>query len=230
MPRPRTGCCSNVRCKVSLTKENTSPGVLKLGHGRCRQCSAELLKDWRNRNKKRCLENQKANRAKKAEDPAYVEERRQKQKLYDIKRRNSPHRKEEKRLRYRKRVETDLVFVEEQKARLAAYYQTPEGKHAALKRVLKTEGVQNTDVLWSINFYRELILDGCCHYCLGPLKSGGHSLDRMENKLGHVCYNVVPCCRYCNELKGVRFSYEEMMLLVPSIRDIRNRREVFQEN
>jgi hypothetical protein len=186
MSRPRTGCCSNVDCKVQLTKENTSPGVLKLGHGRCRRCSAALLKEWRDKNKEKYLENQRANRAKKDEDPAYVEERRQKQRLYDSRRSNDFRRKEANRARYRKRAETDLIFVEEQKIRLAAYNLTPKGKHAKIKKELKTENVPSTDLLWSISFYSELILDGRCHYCLDSLKSGGHNLDRMKNVLGHV--------------------------------------------
>jgi hypothetical protein len=175
---------------------------------------------------KKALENQRRYRAKRQEDPSYVEENRLCQRLYDSKRRDTPSRKEYVRKRRRERVLIDSDFVEKEKLRLSAYSTTLKGKHAALKRFLKLENVAPIDLLWSLNFYNALISDARCHYCLGFLKPSGHGMDRIENNPGHVCYNVVPCCWACNELKGIRLSYEEMMLLAPTLQEIRRRREL----
>lgn len=153
-----------------------------------------------------------------------LEELRSKQREYDSKR-DKNKRREQARLRWKKKIQSS-EFVEKEKRRLADYYSSIEGRHSSVKAELKRESVPLIDLLWSFNFYREIVLDGLCHYCLGDIRSTnyGHGLDRADNILGHTCYNVVPCCKDCNDLKGVRLSYEEMMLLAPALREIRKRR------
>lgn len=104
------------------------------------------------------------------------------------------------------------------------------GKHAELKKKLREERVSHSDLLWSINFYSALIEARICHYCLGPLDEAGCGLDRVVNELGHLSYNVVPCCGSCNRKKGYDTSYEEMMLLAPTLREIRKRRGIRNGN
>lgn len=41
-----------------------------------------------------------------------------------------------------------------------------------------------------------------CDYCGGVLGKAGHGLDRIDNRIGYVLDNVVPCCGDCNEIKG----------------------------
>lgn len=53
-----------------------------------------------------------------------------------------------------------------------------------------------------------------CHYCdekpANPLKFDGkiigryQGIDRVDNTLGYVSGNIVPCCKYCNYFKGTR--------------------------
>jgi hypothetical protein len=101
---------------------------------------------------------------------------------------------------------------------------TPKRRHKTLLCFLRKEGIQSSDLLWSFNFYSHLIADVSCHYCLGLLNQTGAGLDRVENNTGHTCYNVVPCCRKCNRIKGNDTSYEEMMLLAPVLREIVRRK------
>ena len=63
-----------------------------------------------------------------------------------------------------------------------------------------------------------------CGYCGGatPKTSGG--LDRMDNTRGYELDNVIPCCVFCNKLKGARFTADEMHLLGATLRLIRERR------
>jgi hypothetical protein len=105
-----------------------------------------------------------------------------------------------------------------------------EERHYNLKiRFLSKEHIPEEDLLWKINFYIELIIEGLCHYCLGPLSPCGIGLDRVNNELGHLCYNVVPCCGSCNALKRDYYSYKEMMLLSPALREIRRLRATSKE-
>jgi hypothetical protein len=39
-----------------------------------------------------------------------------------------------------------------------------------------------------------------CHYCGCQMR--GIGLDRVDNKIGYVITNLLPCCGYCNYIKG----------------------------
>src|SRR5208282_1833574 len=70
-----------------------------------------------------------------------------------------------------------------------------------------------------------------CHYCSclivwtpwNALSTGSH-LDRKDNKGGYTKQNCAVCCWPCNELKGNRLTYEEMMLLRENLVEIYKRR------
>lgn len=102
----------------------------------------------------------------------------------------------------------------------AAYKRSRQGRHMKLKRALRKDRTPATDLLWSKNFYFELIKDLVCHYCSQPIKGGGHILDRLDNNSIHSCNNVVLCCWDCNELKSNKFSYDEMMRIAPVLKQI----------
>lgn len=104
------------------------------------------------------------------------------------------------------------------------YVRTLNGRFSQFHLKIRKENLPETDPLKSFNFYREIIKDQKCHYCLGPLQESGHGLDRIDNQFGHSGFNVVPCCRGCNQKKMHDTSYEEMILLAPALREIRKRR------
>jgi hypothetical protein len=106
------------------------------------------------------------------------------------------------------------------------FHRTIRGKHNVLRSKTRHEDIPRDDLLLRLNFYSELIRDNECHYCLGPLNPTSHSLDCVVNEIGHRCFNVVPCCGSCNQKKMDDTTYEEMMLLVPGLREIRRRREL----
>lgn len=108
------------------------------------------------------------------------------------------------------------------------YLVKPRGGRSTFS--LGTEGVPKDDLIWNPHFYAELIRDLTCHYCLGLIGKWGHGLDRMDNSKPHLASNVVPCCGFCNSLKGDKVSYEEMMLLIPGLREIRLRRDIYEAN
>jgi hypothetical protein len=107
------------------------------------------------------------------------------------------------------------------KERQRGYSATIAGRYYSLKRCLRKEGVPESDLIWDFDFYSALVDKAVCHYCCGSLTLTGHGLDRKDNSRKHTHDNVVPCCWKCNEVKGARFTYEQMMLLAPSLRKIR---------
>ena len=86
-------------------------------------------------------------------------------------------------------------------------------KHAAAKSRLPLE--------IDIYEYQDLIEDGTCNYCGGPLSPTGHGLDKMDPYKGYTLDNVVPCCYTCNMIKGRHFNYNQMLILIDFIKKMR---------
>jgi hypothetical protein len=76
---------------------------------------------------------------------------------------------------------------------------------------------------WKLTFEQwvSLVVDKICHYCDGELPKRGCRLDRMDNNIGYLFYNVVPCCGPCNWLKGSRLTYKEMVAVSNLLKKMR---------
>ncbi len=46
------------------------------------------------------------------------------------------------------------------------------------------------------------LVTGNCYYCGDSPFKGCGSIDRVDNKKGYLRDNCVPCCGYCNMMKG----------------------------
>lgn len=70
------------------------------------------------------------------------------------------------------------------------------------------------DVPFLLNFdeWSELVEQECA-YCAGALEPQGIGLDRLDNSLGYVLGNVVPCCAECNRIRSNKYTPQEMILL-----------------
>jgi RNase P subunit RPR2 len=104
------------------------------------------------------------------------------------------------------------------------------GHFTALRRELRRENVFESDLLWSYNFYFYFMIDAVCHYCLGPLNSYGHGLDRIDNTKNHEANNVVPCCKRCNSIKGWFWEYGDMVLVAPRLQRFRQEKDYGSSN
>src|SRR5258705_420590 len=108
-----------------------------------------------------------------------------------------------------------ICFEECQENKKQKLLPSPQARHRNLLRILEQERVPKTDLLWSENFYSALLdFNGfTCLTCQQPLSKSGHGLDRIVNRLGHRCFNVVPACSVCNRIKSDSkedgFSFEE---------------------
>lgn len=63
-----------------------------------------------------------------------------------------------------------------------------------------------------------------CEYCGGKLSDTGCGLDRMDNNIGYVISNVVPCCRQCNNTKSNFWTHNEMVEIGTVMRLLLSRR------
>lgn len=52
-----------------------------------------------------------------------------------------------------------------------------------------------------------------------------NGIDRKNNNIGYTIENCIPCCSQCNYTKSNRFNYEEFILLAPTLKQIRLKRE-----
>lgn len=61
-----------------------------------------------------------------------------------------------------------------------------------------------------------------CEYCNKViLNEKGIGLDRLDNSLGYVKTNVVPCCGDCNYIKGTRLTHDEMKVAMKAVLEFR---------
>jgi hypothetical protein len=62
-----------------------------------------------------------------------------------------------------------------------------------------------------------------CYYCNGDLNEMGIGLDRLDNTIGYLKNNVVPCCDKCNRLKHTSLSKEETLEVIKLLKKLRNK-------
>lgn len=58
-----------------------------------------------------------------------------------------------------------------------------------------------------------------CRYCEKFIS--GIGIDRVDNRLGYFLSNCVPCCKYCNRLKGyINFSHKKEIIKILKVINI----------
>lgn len=77
-----------------------------------------------------------------------------------------------------------------------------------LKLLKQSAKKRNISVNLNEGFYKKL-LDVGCMFCGKSLHDqGGYCLDRDDNTKGYTQENVSPCCKHCNQAKGMRTKEE----------------------
>ena len=79
------------------------------------------------------------------------------------------------------------------------YNKTLKGKHVKLIAKAKVKGIE---VSLTIQELEQILSSGKCHYCGNDLPESGYSVDRLDNRVGYIAVNCVPCCFSCNARKG----------------------------
>jgi hypothetical protein len=98
-------------------------------------------------------------------------------------------------------------------------------KHRLLKSVLIEKHTPKTDLLWHINFYEQLLKDGC-YYCKAELEPEGCSVDWIDSEVG-MAYNAIAACQRCREIRHIHnLTFDEMCLLSPALELIQIQRKL----
>lgn len=129
---------------------------------------------------------------------------------------------EERKIRQqeRRKEKSDGVYVDKRERHAKPYTLKDEAKKKiyGYAKLDKGKGIE-TDL--SVDFVERCLKEPCI-YCGYPSKG----LDRVDNSLGHIESNCVPCCDLCNFTRMDNYTHEEMKKLGVTIREIRLEREL----
>ena len=110
----------------------------------------------------------------------------------------------------------------DQKQRMRIYQsdfrKTLKGKAmdiASSYKVFDSKKLFKNNIDW--RFLSENIIGKPCTYCGFP----STGLDRLDNNQGHTKENCVPACKECNLARMDNFSYEEMLVIGKTIREVK---------
>lgn len=95
---------------------------------------------------------------------------------------------------------------------------------AKLSKMLSSYKNQDLKRNREFNLDRKFLLEIIqkeCVYCSSKNKIG---VDRMDNNIGHLKSNCVPCCYRCNITRSDNFSFEEMKIIGRTIKLIDKKR------
>ena len=114
-----------------------------------------------------------------------------------------------------------LNYQKHKKKRLAQqaiYSRTVVGRY---RQTVMSAKVRNISFELEFEEYETLALKPC-FYCKKSLGvTTGSGLDRVDNSLGYILSNLVPCCTFCNLLKGNRLTFEEMQVVIKALLEYR---------
>jgi len=111
-----------------------------------------------------------------------------------------------------RKVKTKHIISKEQKLK---YKANVENRYKVAKSGAER---RNKEFKLTIEDYKNLI-SPICHYCHGFFGEiiSGCGLDRIDNNIGYTVDNCVPCCAYCNIVKGSFLTQEEAEVAIEAI-------------
>lgn len=122
---------------------------------------------------------------------------------------------EEFKSRNRERAREFRKSVEGKEYRNNIVNKNPNVRFSLLKSRAKKRGACNI----SKDQYFQLISRDC-YYCNKSLKDEtGVGLDRIDNKLGYLIDNVLPCCSFCNLLRSNLLDTEETKVVIAALKN-----------
>ena len=66
-----------------------------------------------------------------------------------------------------------------------------------------------------------------CYYCGKSFDQLSGWLDRIDNNIGYKKDNILPCCKFCNKLRGEILTVDETKLLVSTLMEYRKTKNNF---
>ncbi|MGI0058150.1 MAG: hypothetical protein ACREBJ_00140 [Nitrosotalea sp.] len=101
------------------------------------------------------------------------------------------------------RVESNSKYYQANKHKLLE----PQARYKNAQSLAKS---RKREFNLTFEHYAELIAQPC-HYCHGKLGQVQFAmgLDRIDNQMGYVFGNILPCCHFCNMVRGKYLSVRE---------------------
>lgn len=108
------------------------------------------------------------------------------------------------------------------------YKRSPKAKYSAKKTDANKRKIPfNLSLEFFINWYNKQPIT--CHYCdilySEDCYDTVRTVDRIDNNIGYEPNNIVMCCMVCNRTKNKYFSYNEMLVLGKTIKEIYKKRK-----
>lgn len=123
---------------------------------------------------------------------------------------------------YQKNIEYLRKRNREWKQRHKDYYYLLETKFRHAKHASKRKNKE-----WVLTFEEySLLINKPCYYCGTSLTQFcGIGLDRIDNELGYLISNVLPCCGPCNYVRADRFTVEETKVMIDALLKFRKEKK-----
>lgn len=123
----------------------------------------------------------------------------------------------------KRREEKRKYYIKNRKKILkksAEYRKNNTDKPKTLKRRfnhLKSESLRrNLEFNITFNFFKNNAKKKC-HYCNdNPKETTGSYMDRINNQIGYIESNIVPCCTMCNRIKNT-YNEQEFYVIINKI-------------
>jgi hypothetical protein len=139
-------------------------------------------------------------------------------------RENHANNKEEDNAKRRDKNKTQVA-----KMKIYEYNKTPKRRYLKLKHRSSRPRYGNKikEMTITIEEYMTL-LSNPCYYCNNQISNlqeeTGIGLDRIDNDSGYTIDNVLPCCGFCNGIRGNRLTVDETKVAITAIIKLRNRK------
>lgn len=102
---------------------------------------------------------------------------------------------------------------------IRTYSRTLKGKIARLRSTAKARGHAFDLSVPEL----QALSQQPCFYCGGALPETHLGLDRIDNDLGYVSGNVLPCCTDCNLHRGATWTVNEAKVAIEAVRRFRKK-------
>ena len=105
----------------------------------------------------------------------------------------------------------------------ASYYSANREKEL-IRHHTEWDRKRGLDCNLTVEWFKQNLSSKPCLYCGTADEPIG--ADRIDNSIGHMIGNVVPCCQTCNKVRNNLFTVDEMRMLGAVIRKIKALRRI----
>jgi len=183
-----------------------------------KQKQQEYRKKWSQQNKEKILQYKKTYREKNKQKLLQKDKEYRtlnKNKILETKRKYRENNQE-------KIKEFSKIYTKNNKEKILK--RQNEYKRSIKGRYNQAKSVANRrNIIWDIHFndYQLLLQSNCYYSDQHSLPETGIGLDRINNNLGYILTNVIPCCSDCNTSRSNKYTVEEWKAMILTLENLR---------